>query len=204
MPCEGHGISGVEAALIQRGKLLSRKLTVANIAKIRVRVTAAAHLIINKQGPLHNAADRDHCIQYVIALAFIKGAYPEAHDYNDESPYAQSKELEALRARIDIIRDEKLTQDYLDLNIRSVGAGMSVMLHDGSVMDEVLVEFPPGHANNSGTKRLQRAKFRKNMALMFESDEVDGIERAVQDSSLPVSALMDLLARGEGPLSARL
>ena len=86
MPVEGHGISAVEAALIQRQRLLQEGLQVSDINKIEVRTTKAADMIINKIGPLHNAADRDHCVQYVIALVLLKGSYPETQDYNDNSP----------------------------------------------------------------------------------------------------------------------
>lgn len=92
MPVEGHGISAVEAALVQRQQLRHAGMGPQNIQRMHIRTTEAAALIINKQGPLYNAADRDHCIQYLVALALLKGQPPEVEDYQDGSRWANSEE----------------------------------------------------------------------------------------------------------------
>ena len=162
------------------------------IQRIDLRTTAAAFLIINKQGPLHNAADRDHCIQYVVALAFLKGSPPEAADYLDKSPWANSKELEALRGRIVVQSDPKLTEDYLDLDKKSIGAGMTVNLADGSSLPEILIEYPVGHARNPKTPAAVQVKFFQNMGLMFSATEIGRILGAVQNPDTLISDFTDL------------
>lgn len=197
MPVEGHGISAVEAALVQRGKLTVRGLGPEHITKIEVRTTAAAHLIIDKQGPLHNAADRDHCIQYVIALSFLKGAPPEAQDYLDESHWTGSERLASLRAKILVRADDQLTRDYLDLNKKSIGSGLAVHLQDGSILEEVLVEYPAGHVRHPATASMVHEKFSRNMRLMFSEDESGKISTAVEDDDMRIMDFVNLFWRAK-------
>ncbi|EAW14197.1 MmgE/PrpD family protein [Aspergillus clavatus NRRL 1] len=195
MPVEGHGIAAVEAALVQLGRLRAGRLGPEHVARIDVRTTQAADLIINKTGPLYNAADRDHCIQYVVALAFLKGMAPEAGDYRDNSGWATSEDLASLRDKIAIQVDEQLTKDYLDLDKKSVGSGLTVHLQDGSVLPEVLVEYPVGHVRNPATGRGVREKFMTNMHLMFSEDEITKILEAVENDTLSVMEFVDLFSR---------
>ncbi|EED15410.1 prpd, putative [Talaromyces stipitatus ATCC 10500] len=195
MPCEGHGISAVEAALVQGRKLKSCGHTVSDIKHIDLRVTAAANLIISKIGRLYNAADRDHCIQYVIALAFLKGRFPDAEDYMDDSPYANSKEMDDLREKIMMKVDQDLTQGYLDPERKSCGTGMTVYLNNGTVLDEVLVEYPAGHLKNPRTKELHQRKFEKNMRLAFTDAEIANIVKCIEDDEMPISSFVDLFTR---------
>ncbi|KAH8804393.1 putative prpd [Xylogone sp. PMI_703] len=195
MPCEGHGISSAEAALVQGDRLKSRGHIVGDIKSIDLRVTAAANLIINKTGQLSNPADRDHCIQYVIALVFLKGRFPDAEDYMDDSPYANSKEMDDLREKIIIRVDQGFTQRYLDPETKSCGAGMTVYLNNGAVLDEVLVEYPAGHLKNSRTKELQQRKFERNMRLGFTDAEIANISRSIEQHDMPVSTFVDLFTK---------
>lgn len=197
IPVEGHGISAVEAALVQHHLLRQsgRSDPAKHIRRIDLRTTAAANLIINKHGPLRNAADRDHCIQYVVALAFLKGSAPEAADYLDESHWATSGELASLRERITVRPDDKLTQDYLDLDKKSIGTGLTVHLDDGSVLPEVLIEYPVGHVRNLKTTAALRTKFKQNMGHMFSEAEITRICEAVEDGDKPIMEFVDLFAR---------
>jgi 2-methylcitrate dehydratase len=195
MPVEGHGISAVEAALIQRERLQARGRTVSHIRAIAVRTTAAANLIINKQGKLHNPADRDHCIQYVIALALLKGSTPEPEDYADTSPFAVSQEVDHLRNIITICEDAQLTKDYLDIDKKSAGAGITVFLKDGTAMEEVLVEYPTGSMANPKTKEIIERKFEKNMGAMFGADEIEKIKQAVEIDHMDVAEFLDMFVR---------
>ncbi|KAF7157185.1 hypothetical protein CNMCM6106_002267 [Aspergillus hiratsukae] len=199
MPVEGHGIAAVEAALVQLGKLRARGLGPECIARVEVRTTQAADSIINKRGPLHNAADRDHCIQYVIALAFLKGSAPEARDYRDDSYWARSEELASLRERIFIHVDEQLTRDYLDLNKKSIGSALTVHLQDGSELPEVLVEYPAGHVRNPATARAVQEKFTKNMRLMFNGKEISKVLQEVEKDDLLIMDFVELFARQSSP-----
>ncbi|KAJ5125622.1 hypothetical protein N7448_004941 [Penicillium atrosanguineum] len=93
MPLQGHAVSAVEAALTQLRRFQEKKMSnpAAQIKSIELRTTAAANLIMNKTGPLRNAADRDHCLQYVVALTILKGAVPNSRGYLDNSPWATSE-----------------------------------------------------------------------------------------------------------------
>lgn len=194
MPVEGHAISAVEAAILQARRFRQEGLSdpLKQIQRIDLRTTAAAFLIINKHGPLHNASDRDHCIQYVVALAFLKGSPPEAADYLDESSWAKSEELEALRERIMVQPDPRLTEDYLDLDKKSIGAGMTVHLKDGSSLPQILIEYPVGHARNPKTPAAIQDKFFQNMGLMFSATEIGRILGAVQRPDTLISDFIDM------------
>ena len=199
MPVEGHGLSSVEAAMIHLKALQARKLSAErDISKIIIRTNAAADMIINKSGPLTNAADRDHCLQYLVALTFLKGALPEAVDFLDSSTWSSSSSLDNLREKIEIFADKQLTEDYMDLDVKSLAAGMTVKLSDGTQLEEVLIHFPIGHGKNSKTQDLVREKFQRNMRLMFSQDEIEGIFDMVEDKAneeKTVSEFLDLLVR---------
>jgi 2-methylcitrate dehydratase len=195
IPAEGHGISAIEAALQLVARLRERGLDpVADIKKIKVRTTASANMIINKTGRLYNAADRDHCMQYMLAIVFLKGAIPEVADYHDESPWATDLRMDALRPKFEIKEDERLTKDYFDLNKRSVASGITVVLHDGSQLEEVLVEFPIGHTANKQTLPEVQRKFKKNMRAIFSDEEIEGILTAIEGDG-SISSFVDLFAR---------
>ncbi|KAJ5584364.1 uncharacterized protein N7459_004164 [Penicillium hispanicum] len=197
MPVEGHAVSAVEATLLQLPHLKGTGLPnpVKQIDRIDLRTTAAADLIINKSGPLYNAADRDHCIQYVVALAFLKGSAPESVDYLDDSPWATSRDLTCLRQRIHVNPDPGFTQDYLNLEKKSIGAGLAVTLNDGSIIPEVVVEYPIGHVKHPRTNAVLGDKLLRNMAYMFSKTEADRIAQAVRNDDLLVKDFVDLLTR---------
>ncbi|CAG7917080.1 unnamed protein product [Penicillium olsonii] len=194
MPVEGHAMSAVEAAVLHAG-LLRKKGVVdpaRQIKNIYLRVTVAACMIIDKKGPLYNAADRDHCIQYVVALALLKGSPPVAVDYLDESPWAKSEELEALRGKIVVQADSGLQRDYLDLDKKSIGAGVTIYLENGAELPEILIKYPVGHARNPRTASAVQKKFFKNMSYMFSAAEISRILGAVQQPDILISDFIDL------------
>ncbi|KAE8363295.1 hypothetical protein BDV27DRAFT_158915 [Aspergillus caelatus] len=192
MPVEGHGIAAVEAVLVQRGRLLEMGYVVGDVSRIEIRTTRAADLIINKRGPLGNAAERDHCIQFVVALALLKGGVPEVGDYLDESCWVRSQELESLRERVVVVPDHRLTADYLDLEKKSIGSGLTVCLSDGTVLPEVLVEYPIGHVRNPDTSAAVRDKFMRNMRLVFSDTHIAKILAAVEDDEMSISEFVNL------------
>jgi 2-methylcitrate dehydratase len=193
MPVEGHAIAAVEAAVLQAG-VFGRMgfVDVGLVEGIYLRVTEAAIMIIDKKGTLYNAADRDHCLQYVVALAFLKGSPPKAADYLDESPWAKNQELTALRERIQVRADSRLQEGYLNPDKKSIGAGMTVYLKDGIQLPEILIEYPVGHARNPETPAAVQKKFFKNMGYMFSPTEISRILGAVQNPNTLVSDFMDL------------
>ena len=165
---EGHGASSAEAALILGQKLRDAGLSVEkDIEHIHVRTQQAAMIIINKQGPLHNAADRDHCMQYIIAVTLFKAAMVDSADYQDKSPWAKDPRVEALRKRIDLVEDPQLTADYHDKKKRSASSGLTVTTSDGVKMDEVLCEYPVGHPWREETTAAVQGKLEKNVEGWF-------------------------------------
>nr|QTE75987.1 ZopL5 [Diffractella curvata]BBU42021.1 putative 2-methylcitrate dehydratase [Diffractella curvata] len=205
MPVEGHGVSAAEAALIHSATLRARGFNpIQNVAKVEIRTNAAADLIINKKGPLSNAADRDHCMQYIVALVLLKGDIPAAQDFQDNSPWATSPELAALRKKIDIRPDEQLTRDYMDLEKRSLAAGITIYLNDGSSLNEVLIEFPVGHVQSPKTLASLEQKYKRNMGLMFSEAEMARARKAVENNGdMPVSDFLDMFTR-ETPILVKL
>src|SRR5690606_35751678 len=115
--------------------------------------------------PLDNPADRDHCIQYMVAVPLLSGRLTAA-DYEDE--VAADPRIDALRARIHCVEDAGFTADYHDPEKRSIANGLTVTLRDGTVLDEVVVEYPVGHRRrrDEGIPLLE-AKFRRNLARRF-------------------------------------
>ena len=196
MPVEGHGVSAVEAALVQREVMEERGLDVRrDIGRVKIRTNGAANMIINKKGNLSNSADRDHCMQYCVALAMLKGGIPEAQDFQDGSEWAGSAELESLREKIDVYEDEMLTRDYLDLAKKSVASGLTVELVDGDVLQEVLIEYPIGHIKSPQTAARVREKLFRNMDLMFSRAESERIVGAVEDKDMRISDFVDMFVR---------
>lgn len=199
MPVEGHGISSVEAAIKHVDTMKARGLHAeSDIKRLVIHTNAATDLIINKTGPLTNAADRDHCLQYLVALTFLKGAAPEATDFLDSSSWSSSTSLSELRQKIDIIVDKRMTDDYMDLDVKSVEARMGVALSDGTRLHDVTVKFPIGHGKNEKTTKVVREKFHGNMGLMFSEAEIQGVLDMVEmeeNEERPVSGLLDLLVR---------
>ena len=201
MPVEGHSISAIEAALIQHARLSELgDVSERKIAKVEVRTNGSANLIINKKGALHNAADRDHCMQYSLAVALLKGEVPAVEDYQDSSPWAWSPVVEALRARIIVREDEQFTKDYVDPDKKSVSSGVSIHLADGKILDEVLVEYPVGHKKHPQTLKRVGQKFNSIMALMFTEAEIKEIIDVVESGDdTPIADFVDLLVRDKEP-----
>ncbi|KAI4210579.1 MAG: hypothetical protein LQ351_006557 [Letrouitia transgressa] len=192
---EGHALTAVEAALQVSEELNRRGKTVDDIRKVDIRTQEAAMDIINKQGPLHNPADRDHCMQYMVAVVLVKGAMVDTADYQDDSPYAQSKQLSDLRAKIQLREDPAITREYHDLDIRSATNALTVTLNDGTVLDEIAIEFPLGSPKREETLPLVLEKAKANLGLILS--EI-GVRRALEcwDSKdfgkINVSSVLDL------------
>jgi 2-methylcitrate dehydratase len=164
-PAEFHSQTAVEAAMQLHQRLQQMGLTPDDIEHIKVRTHEACIRIIDKKGPLANPADRDHCIQYMMAVPLLFGRLTAA-DYEDE--VARDPRIDALRARIECVEDPQFTRDYLDPEKRSIANAVSVKLKDGRTLDEIVVEYPVGHRRRrqEGIPLLV-AKFRRNLARRF-------------------------------------
>src|SRR4249919_1748575 len=138
-PAEFHAQTAVECAM-QLHPLVRDRL--ADIRKITIRTHESAIRIIDKTGPLANPADRDHCIQYMVAVPLIHGRLTAA-DYEDA--IASDPRIDQLRAKMECVEDKRFSADYLDPDKRSIANGISIEFNDGSKMREVVVEYPIGH-----------------------------------------------------------
>jgi len=182
-PAEFHSQTAVEAAVTLHGQLKALGKTAEDIKRITIRTHEACIRIIDKQGPLNNPADRDHCIQYMVAVPLIFGNLTAA-DYEDN--VASDPRIDTLRAKIHCALDPQFTADYHDPDKRSIANALTVELNDGTVLDELVVEYPIGHRRRrtDGIPLLE-AKFRTNLARRFPTKQ----QQAILDISLDQTAL---------------
>jgi len=198
-PAEFHSQTAVEAAMIVHRRLAEMGKRAADISRIVIRTHEAAIRIIDKQGPLANPADRDHCIQYMVAVPLIFG-HLTAADYEDN--VAADPRIDALRAKIFCAEDASFTRDYHDPEKRSIANALTVELSDGTVLDEVEIEYPVGHKRRrtEGWPLLEE-KFRCNLARRYDGTQQRRILDASTDRSLleamPVRDYVDLYGAKE-------
>lgn len=193
-PAEFHAQTAVEAALQLHDKLKSLGKSAEDIESVSIRTHEACIRIIDKQGPLNNPADRDHCIQYMVAVPLIFGRLTAA-DYEDN--IAHDPRIDTLRSKIVCREEPSFTQDYHDPDKRSIANGLTIKLKDGQVFDELLIEYPVGHKRRrqEGTPLLLK-KYRTNLARQFPETQQLRILAASLDKPLleamPVNEFMDL------------
>jgi 2-methylcitrate dehydratase len=193
-PAEFHAQTAVEAAMTIRAAMTRAGRTSDDVKRITIRTHEACLRIIDKKGPLNNPADRDHCLQYMVALPLIHGRLTAA-DYEDE--IAADPRIDLLREKMVCSEDPLFTADYHDPGKRSIANGIAVEFNDGSSFDEVLVEYPIGHARRRAEGMpLLVSKFRTNLARMFPPRQQDAILAASLDQrrleAMPVNEYMDL------------
>ena len=197
-PAEAHALSAIEAALILQRRLKEQAVDLQrDIRKIKVRTHAAACLIIDKSGQLSNAADRDHCMQYMLAITFLKGEQPDYCDYSDSSPWATDQRVTSLRKKIEIVEEEQYTEDYRCLEKRSMTSSLAVELGEGNWTEDITVEYPLGNPRHPATTEAVDAKIHKNLGLLFHSGAAEQIVRAVSsENETEVKDFVDTLWRG--------
>ncbi|HVS77620.1 MAG TPA: bifunctional 2-methylcitrate dehydratase/aconitate hydratase [Steroidobacteraceae bacterium] len=193
-PAEFHSQTAVEASMQLHRRLGEMGATAADIEHIRVRTHEACIRIIDKKGPLANPADRDHCIQYMMAVPLLFGRLTAA-DYEDE--VARDPRIDELRARIECVEDPQFTRDYLDPDKRSIANAVTVRLKDGRTLEEVVVEYPIGHRRRRREGiPLLLAKFRRNLARRFPEKQQQAIVELSLDHArleqTPVNEYVDL------------
>jgi 2-methylcitrate dehydratase len=195
-PAEFHSQTGVEAAMTIYHQMQAAGKTSDDIAKVTIRTHEACIRIIDKKGPLNNPADRDHCIQYMVAVPFIFGRLT-ARDYEED--IAADPRIDALREKIVCVEDPGYTADYHNPEKRSIANAIIVEFKDGTVFDEVAVEYPIGHARRrvEGIPLLIE-KYKTNLARIYDTDKQKKIIDLCLDynklSSTPVNEFMDLMA----------
>jgi 2-methylcitrate dehydratase len=191
-PAEFHAQTAVECAMALYPRAKDR---IDAIRRITIRTHESAIRIIDKTGPLANPADRDHCIQYMVAVPLIFG-HLTAADYEDA--VAVDPRIDALRAKMVCVEDPAFSRDYLDSDKRSIANALTIEFADGSKLPEVAVEYPIGHRRRRAEGiPLLVEKFKTNLARRFPAKQ----QRAILDLALdagrleatPVDEFVDLL-----------
>lgn len=196
-PAEFHAQTAVECAFQLHSGIKDRINSLEDIEqidKIVITTHESAIRIIDKQGPLNNPADRDHCIQYMAAIGLLKGSLTAA-DYEDN--VAADPRIDALRDKMQCVESEAYTRDYLDPDKRSIANAIQIFFKDGRQSDQVAVEYPIGHRRRrgEGIPELVR-KFQVNLARRFPDRQQKAILDVCNDeaklSAMPVHEFVDL------------
>jgi len=194
-PAEFHSQTAVECAMTLHDEIKRSGKKIEDIKKIRIRTHEAAIRIIDKKGPLDNPADRDHCIQYMVAVPLLFGRLT-AGDYEDS--VAKDPRIDALRAKMFCVEDKKFTRDYHAPDKRSIANALTVEFKDGSKLKEVVCEYPIGHKRRrkEGMPVLVE-KFKTNLARRFPAKQSQTILHLCQDpkrlENTPVHEFVDLM-----------
>ena len=167
-PAEFHAQTAVECALALHPHVKDR---IEQIERIEIRTQESAVRIISKSGPLYNPADRDHCLQYMVAIPLLHGRLT-ADDYEDAA--AADPRIDTLREKMHAVEDPRFSRDYLDADKRSIANAVQVFFNDGSCSEMVEVEYPVGHRRrrDEGIPLLER-KFRDSLSSRFSSERAE-------------------------------
>jgi 2-methylcitrate dehydratase len=190
-PAEFHAQTAVEAAIQLHPQAKDR---LEDIERIIIRTQESAVRIINKQGPLYNPADRDHCIQYMVAIGLIFGELTADH-YEDN--VAKDPRIDKLREKMIVTEDKNFSRDYLDPEKRSIGNAIQIFFKDGTASEEAMVEYPIGHhrRRQEGLPLLMK-KFRDNLLTQFSLEQTDKIQQLFLEKNrlenMPVNEFMEL------------
>jgi len=190
-PAEFHAQTAVEAALALHPEVKDR---LGAIERVTIETQESAKRIIDKTGPLHNPADRDHCIQYMVAIPLIFGRL-SAEDYQDR--VAQDPRIDRLRERMEVLENRDFTADYLDPAKRSIGNSVQVFFANGKQTDRVAIEYPVGHRRRrkEGIPLLLE-KFERNVRGRIPPRNADSILELCANQgrleSTPVYRFMNL------------
>jgi len=188
-PAEFHAQTAVEAALELHPEVAPR---LEEVESITLETQEAACRIIDKTGPLANPADRDHCLQYMVAVALIHGELTAEH-YEDEA--AADPRIDALRERMIVVENETFTRDYFDPDKRAIGNAVQVRFADGTSTRRVSIDYPLGHRRRRAEGiPLLVEKFRRNVRSRFDDEHARALEALFDDvgrlEAMPVDEFM--------------
>ncbi|MBF8739382.1 2-methylcitrate dehydratase [Pseudomonas putida] len=176
-PAEFHAQTACEAAVTLHPLVRNR---LHEIDRIVITTQESAIRIISKSGPLANAADRDHCLQYMVAVPLIFGHLVAEH-YEDTF-HANHPSIDRLREKMEVVEDPRFSREYLEPDKRSIANALQVFFKDGSSTDQVVVEYPIGHRRRRGEGiPLLEAKFRDNLATRFARQRCGEILEVCKD-----------------------
>lgn len=193
-PAEFHSQTALEAAIQLHSQVVNR---LDEIENIQIETHESAIRIISKKGPLHNPADRDHCLEYIIAIGMIYGTLNADH-YEDSA--AQDPRIDALREKMHVEEKKSYSVDYLDPDKRSIANALRVTFKDGTSTDRIEVEYPIGHKRRreEGLPILYE-KFHRNLLQSFSEEKTEALFALWKDPSsldrMLVSDLMDKLRK---------
>jgi len=192
-PAEFHAQTAVEAAVKLYPQVKDR---IAEISRIQIETQQPALRVIHKTAKLQNPADRDHCLQYMVAVALLTGQL-SADNYEDL--FAQDERIDQLRAKMQLKENPQFSQDYLDPEKRSIANSIQIFFQDNSFTRKVLVEFPLGHKRRRREAMpLLRDKFEQAVSTHLSGKKAAGILRIFASSDIltqtPVNEMMALLA----------
>ncbi len=169
-PAEFHAQTAVECAIILHEQVKDR---LDQIEKIVLTTQESAIRIIDKTGPLNNPADRDHCLQYMVAIGLLSGQL-RADDYEDER--ASDPRIDILRSKMVVEEDPRYSRDYLDPEKRSIANAVQVYFQDGTATEKVAVEYPLGHRRRRAESQIAlREKLVANLRTRFPEKQVQEI-----------------------------
>jgi 2-methylcitrate dehydratase len=169
-PAEFHAQTAVEAAIALHLQVRDR---LDEIEKVVLHTQESAIRIISKRGPLHNPADRDHCLQYMVAVGLLFGELTADH-YEDA--VARDPRIDALRAKMEVVEEPRYSRDYLDPEKRSIANAVQVFFRDGAQTEKVAVEYPLGHRRRRAEGLpLLIEKCRSNLATRFPQKRAESL-----------------------------
>jgi len=191
-PAEFHAQTAVEAAVALHNQVAHR---LSEIERIELTTHESAIRIISKEGELNNPADRDHCLQYMVAIGLLTGNLT-ADDYEDD--VAANPEIDQLRGLMRVLEDARYSREYHEPDKRSIANAVQVFFKDGSATEKVAVEYPVGHRRRRAEGiALLIKKFRTNLATRFPERQANIILAALDDEkrleAMPVPKLMELM-----------
>lgn len=175
-PAEFHAQTAVECAIELHDQVKDR---LDEIKKIEVKTQEPGIRIITKEGPLNNPADRDHCLQYMIAIGLIFGEL-SAKDYEDN--VAKDPRIDQLREKMTVTENKEFTKNYYDPEKRAIGNSIKIYFNDGSSTEEVAIEYPIGHRRRREEGiPLLKDKFEKSIQETFTDKQAKKIIDAAFD-----------------------
>ena len=190
-PAEFHAQTAVECAIRFYPEIKDRW---DDIATIQLTTHESAIRIISKEGKLHNPADRDHCLQYMVAVALLFGDL-KAEYYEDD--VARDPRIDSLRSKMNVQEDRQFSADYHAPDLRSIANRMQIIFKDGSSTAPITIDYPIGHPRRreEGLPVL-KAKCRHNLLSHYPAERVDAILDAMLDleklAAMPVTTFMEL------------
>jgi 2-methylcitrate dehydratase len=191
-PAEFHAQTAVEAAVTLHPDVVNR---LDEIDRIVIKTQESGDRIINKTGPLDNPADRDHCLQYMVAIGLLMGDLQAEHYENN---VAADPRVDALREKMEVSEEARFTREYLEADKRAIGNSLQIFFSDGSSSDEVVVDYPVGHKRRRDEGiPLLKAKFERYLRGKLSVKKSDAIQTLCANQSTfestTVTHMMELL-----------